>query len=210
MRNIFYILFVFIIVQIACTTTTEQADNNASSYMSQGAAFFEKGNQADKVEERIQFYKVSLEQFVKAQEGYDNKSPDAIKSPVYHNALKMEAAAMSELYKLNAVPVKDMLDTFRVVLRESPNNKYIQDFMAYLNNRRGATYHMMRFYRDVVTDIMIPYAEKKDSMYNETALKYINLGLCIGPNDQVLLPAAVKVYNKLGKPEKANEYQSRF
>lgn len=186
------------------------APHSARSHLFYGTALFKAGNNAQDVDVRVNYYRSAMQQFQKAENVFRIYGTRITKKYNYRDAVKMKAGTIAELYKLNAVGLEKLLGIFRLVLRKMPNNSYIQQFMAYLNKRNGRGTLMTAFYRAVTIKIMIPYAERVNPVYYDTALKYINLGLAIKPDDDILIHQAIKIYSKLGRQEMVNMYRNRL
>ncbi len=181
-------------------SAVENAPHSGRSHLFYGTALFKKGKVASTVPEKIALFEKALKQFELSQEVFRRYGTDITQNFVYNDAQNMKAGVAAELYKLNAINLHALLGKFKEVLRLRPNNGYIPKFLKYLNARRGADVRLVDFYRDVTQHIFLVYARKISPQYYDTALTYINMGLSIAPNDQLLNRELRMVYRAIGKP----------
>ena len=109
----------------------------------------------------------------------------------------------AERYKTDG-DLSKLLGEFYKVLVMYPRDDYVPQYMDYLNNRRQQIDLLTDFDYRVGTEIMM----KKFQYYPE-AIKYLNYGLTLSPNDRRLNQAMADCYKAIGQPENATPYLQR-
>ena len=131
-------------------------------------------------------------------EGYFDRSLEII--PDYLSANQMKSGILAEHYKKDR-DLDKLLNGFAEILRVKPNVEYIQQYSEYLNSRGRNTDKLMDFYYRVGYEILA--SEKRQYAY---ALKYLNYGLQLDPQDARINLAIGNVYSAAGDPQKANTF----
>lgn len=167
--------------------------NSARANLFYGTIYFDKSLQAANNEER----NINLD----TAEVHIRRAIEIL--PSYGDAIRMLGGVAAERYKTDG-DLNRLLDQFYQVLMMYPRDDYIPQYMEYLNNRRQQIELLTDFDYRVGTEIMM----KKFQYYPE-AIKYLNYGLTLNPDDRRLNQAMADSYRALGQPENATPYLQR-
>ncbi len=169
--------------------------NSARANLFAGVALFkEKAPHIQDVNQKLEVYKQAQNYFKKATKIH----------PFYNDALHMRAGVAGEIYKLdNNLP--NLLNEFYETLRNRPGDPHILNFLEYLNRTKGANPDLVNFYHKVGHDLF-----QIETFNSGAALKFLELGLQIAPNDILLLQDMSKLYYSVGNNQKGSEYTLRY
>lgn len=169
--------------------------NSARANLFAGVALFkEKAPLIQDANLKLQVYKEAQNYFRRATEIH----------PTYNDALHMRGGVAGEIYKLDN-NLTALLDEFYETLRNRPGDPHILNFLEYLNRTKGQNPELINFYHRVGFDLF-----QNEKFNSGAALKYLELGLQIAPNNVVLLQDLASLYYSVGNSQKGNEYTARY
>ncbi len=134
-------------------------------------------------------------------ESYIDKSLEI--HPRYLSANQMKSGMVAEHYQYDRDLAK-LLSGFEHILDNKPNVAYIPRYCEYLNGRNVDQRMLLDFYYRVSLDIMSTKYRRDDY-----ALKYVNYGLELNPDDARINLAAGKIYESAGDSQKALTYLNK-
>ena len=169
------------------------SSNSARANLFYGTIYFDKSLQAANSQER----NINLD----TAEVHIRRAIEIL--PSYGDAIRMLGGIAAERYKTDG-DLSKLLGEFYKVLVMYPRDDYVPQYMDYLNNRRQQIDLLTDFDYRVGTEIMM----KKFQYYPE-AIKYLNYGLTLSPNDRRLNQAMADCYKAIGQPENATPYLQR-
>lgn len=173
----------------------EVSTNSARANLFAGVALFkEKAPKVQESDQKLEVYKQAQKYFRKATEIH----------PTYSDALHMRSGVAGEIYKLDR-NITNLLNEFYEVLKNRPGDPHILNFMAYLNRTRTTEPELVNFYHKVGHDLF-----QMERFNSGAALKFLELGLQIAPNNITLLEDMAKLYYAVGNNQKGSEYTLRY
>jgi len=123
--------------------------------------------------------------------------------PRYLSANQMKSGMLAEHYRYDN-DLDNLLSGFEHILENKPNVAYIPRYCEYLNGRSVDQRRLLDFYYRVSYDIML--LKYRSNAY---AIKYVNFGLELNPNDARINFAAGKIYESAGDSQKAQTYLTK-
>ncbi len=180
-------------------SAVEHAPNSARSNLFYGTALFREVAYAPASKEKEEMLRKSLNHFIKAQEIFVNYGTPTSKFFMYADAVNMRSGAAAELYKMNAMNQKELLHHFKEVLKKNPRNDFTRQFLEFLNRNGAGNTELINFYKDVISTVLIPYAQQVNASYYNNAMQYTNLALNIAPGDSFLIQKQAEISAALGR-----------
>ena len=167
--------------------------NSARANLFYGTAIFEEYKVTSDPQRKKELLSTSSKYFQKAVQIF----------PKYGNAHKMVAGVAAEEFKVDR-NLNKLLASFESVIRVRPNIDFVHQYLEYLNGRGTYNVQLIDYYYRVGYEYLS--VQKKDYPW---AMKFLEYGLVINPNEPRILYAIGKTFQAAGNHQKAAEYLAR-
>ena len=158
-----------------------------------GTALYQAGQDISGREERMQ-HMIEAESYIDRSLAIH---------PRYLSANQMKSGMLAEHYRYDR-DLNKLLSGFEHILENKPNVAYIPRYCEYLNGRNVDKRRLLDFYYNVSLGIMLNKYRSYDY-----AIKYVNFGLTLNPEDARINYAAGKIYEASGDNERGQLYLNK-